>query len=99
MNSTYQYIANYINKPTQFCYLLDYVTNNNPYLFGGEYNEKLINKKVWIAKQIHPPVSPPQYTYFKTFKEAKAALKRWDAKWECCRVVKKRKEEKDSLNK
>ena len=99
MNSTYKYIADYVSKPTQFCYLLDYVTNENSYLFDVDGNNKDVKKKVWIAKQIYPHVSPPQYTYFRTFKEAKAALKRWDAKWECCRVVKKRKEEKDSLNK
>ena len=77
MNSTYQYIANYINKPTIFCYILDRVVNNNPYLFTGEYNKKLINKKVWMAKQVFPHCEPTQYTYFKTFKEAKDALNRW----------------------
>jgi hypothetical protein len=51
-------------------------------LFDVDGNNKDVKKKVWIAKQIHPPVSPPQTTYFRTFKEAKAALKRWDAKWE-----------------
>ena len=79
--TTYKYIAEYINKPTIFCYLLDYVTNKNSYLFDVDGNNKDVNKKVWIAKQIHPPVSPPQYHYFKTFKEAKDALNRWGAKW------------------
>jgi hypothetical protein len=82
MNSTYQYIADYVNKPTIFCYILDRVVNNNPYLFGGEYNKKLLNKKVWMAKQVFPHCEPTQYTYFKTFKEAKDALNRWGAKWE-----------------
>ena len=74
---TYQYIANYINKPTTFCYIVDCVINNNPYLFTGEYNKKLLNKKVWVAKQVLPRCEPTQYTYFKTFKETKEALNRW----------------------
>ena len=80
--STYKYIANYVSNPTAFRYLLDYVTNENFYLFDVDGNNKDVKKKVWIAKQIYPHVSPPQYTYFKTFKEAKDALKRWGATWE-----------------
>ena len=64
----YQYISDYVNKPTIFCYIVDCVVNNNPYLFSGEYNKKLINKKVWVAKQVYPMCMPEQYTYFKTFK-------------------------------
>ena len=80
--TTYKYIADYISNPTAFRYLLDYVTNENSYLFDVDGNNKDVKKKVWIAKQIHPHVSPPQYTYFKTFKEAKDALNRWGATWE-----------------
>ena len=80
--TTYKYIADYISNPTAFRYLLDYVTNENSYLFDVDGNNKDVKKKVWIAKQIYPHVSPPQYTYFKTFKEAKDALKRWGATWE-----------------
>jgi hypothetical protein len=80
--TTYKYIADYVSKPTIFCYIVDCVINNNPYLFTGEYNKKLINKKVWMAKQVFPHCEPTQYTYFKTFKEAKDALNRWGAKWE-----------------
>jgi hypothetical protein len=81
MNNTYQYISDYINKPTIFCYLLDYVTNTNPYLFDCDGNSQDVNKKVWVAKQVFPRCDPTQYTYFKTFKEAKSALNRWGAKW------------------
>ena len=80
--TTYKYIADYISNPTAFRYLLDYVTNENPYLFDVDGNNKDVKKPVWIAKQIYPHVSPPQYAYFKTFKEAKDALKRWGATWE-----------------
>jgi len=51
-------------------------------LFSGEYNKKLLNKKVWVAKQVYPMCMPEQYTYFKTLKELKASLNRWGAKWE-----------------
>ena len=51
-------------------------------MFTGEYNKKLLNKKVWMAKQVFPHCEPTQYTYFKTFKEAKDTLNRWGAKWE-----------------
>ena len=44
MNSTYKYIADYVSKPTQFCYLLDYVTNTNSYLFDCDGNSKDVNK-------------------------------------------------------
>ena len=85
MNSTYKYIADYVSKPTArhpvFCYIVDCVINNNPYLFTGEYNKKLLNKKVWVAKQVLPRCEPTQYTYFKTFKETKEALNKWGAKW------------------
>jgi hypothetical protein len=76
-----KYIADFLDKPKAFCYLLDRVTNENPYLFDCDGNSKDVNKKVWFAKQIFPSVSPPQVTYFKTLKGAKAALNRWGAKW------------------
>ena len=79
--TTYKYISDYVSKPTIFCYVLDYVTNGNPYLFDCDGNSKDVNKKVWVAKQVHPCVNPPQYSYFKTFKEAKATLNKWGAKW------------------
>jgi hypothetical protein len=84
MNSTYQYIANYINKPTTFCYLLDRVLNKNPYLFDSEGDSQwsMYDKKVWVAKQVSPHCEPTQYYYFRTFKEAKDTLNRWGAKWE-----------------
>jgi len=81
ISNTYQYIENYISKPTYFCYVVDRVVNTNPYLFTGEYNKKLINKKVWVAKQVYPMCMPEQYTYFRTLKELKASLNRWGASW------------------
>lgn len=82
MNSTYKYIADHLSNPKAFCYLLAYVTNENSYLFDVDGNNKDVKKKVWVAQQIYPHVSPPQTTYFRTLKEAKAALKRWGATWE-----------------
>jgi hypothetical protein len=76
-----KYILDFLDKPKAFCYLLDCVTNENPYLFDPDGNSKDVKKKVWVAKQIHPPVSPSQATYFKTLRAAKAALNRWGAKW------------------
>ena len=75
------YVSDYLRDPTQCCYLLDYVVNKNPYLFDCDGNEKDVNKKIWIAKQVIPSVNPPQYSYFRTFKQAKAALNKWGAKW------------------
>ena len=81
--TTYKYISDYVSKPTIFCYLLDYVTNKNPYLFDSERDSQwsMYNKKVWVAKQVSPHCEPTQYHYFRTFKEAKASLNRWGAKW------------------
>jgi len=81
MTSTEKYISDFLNKPTYFCYILDRIVNKNPYLFGGDYNKKLINKKLWIAKQVYPTCVPEQYMYFYTFKEAKDHLNKIKAKW------------------
>jgi hypothetical protein len=71
----------YPRKQTYFCYVVDRVVNTNPYLFDSDGNNKDVNKKVWVARQVYPMCMPEQLTYFKTFKEAKAFLNRWNRTW------------------
>ena len=72
---------NRASNQTYFCYVVDRVVNTNPYLFDSDGNSKDVNKKVLVAKQVYPMCMPTQLTYFKTFKETKAFLNRWNRSW------------------